>query len=78
MVRVYPQRRAYIHNSRCIKDLKRAFRIGTWVASGSSTPMNELKAGFLLLLVCAAFYVLADARIWGGLWQLVGRLVGAH
>jgi hypothetical protein len=40
--------------------------------------MNELKAGFLMLLVCAAFYVLADARIWGGLWQLVGRLVGAH
>jgi hypothetical protein len=40
--------------------------------------MNEFKAGFLMLLLCAAFYVLADTRIWGGLWQLVGRLVGAH
>jgi len=37
--------------------------------------MNELKAGFLMLLVCAAFYVLTDPRIWGGLCQLVGQLV---
>ena len=41
-----------------------------------SSPMNELKTGLLMLLVCAAFYVLADPRVWGGLWQLVGRLVG--
>ena len=40
------------------------------------SPMNELKTGLLMLLVCAAFYVLADARVWGGLCQLVGRLVG--
>ena len=38
--------------------------------------MNELKTGLLMLLVCGAFYVLADARVWGGLWHLVGRLVG--
>ena len=41
-----------------------------------SSPMNELKSGLLMLLVCAAFYVLADPRVWGGLWQLVGRFVG--
>lgn len=40
------------------------------------SPMNELKTGLLMLLVCAAFYVLADPRVWGGLCQLVGRLVG--
>jgi hypothetical protein len=78
MVTVNPQPNTYIRNPHFIKYLQRAFQIGTWVATGSSTPMNELKAGLLLLLVCAAFYVLADARIWGGLWQLVGRLVGAH
>jgi hypothetical protein len=38
--------------------------------------MNELKTGFLMLLVCAAFYVLTDPRVWGGLCQFVGRLVG--
>ncbi|MBV9732008.1 MAG: hypothetical protein JO275_04465 [Verrucomicrobia bacterium] len=43
---------------------------------GSSRSMNEFKTGLLMLLVCAAFYVLADPRVWGGLWQFVGRLVG--
>jgi hypothetical protein len=41
-----------------------------------SSPMNELKTGLLMLLVCAAFYVLADPRVWGGLCQFVGHLVG--
>jgi hypothetical protein len=41
-----------------------------------SSPMNELKTGLLMLLVCAAFYVLADPRVWGGFCQFVGRLVG--
>jgi hypothetical protein len=40
------------------------------------SPMNELKTGLLMLLVCAAFYVLGDPRVWGGLCQFVGRLVG--
>jgi hypothetical protein len=46
------------------------------LALGECSPMNELKSGLLMLLVCAAFYVLADGRFWGGLCQLVGRLVG--
>jgi hypothetical protein len=37
--------------------------------------MKELKAGFLMLLVCVAIYVQIDSRIWSGLWQLVSRLV---
>gem|GEM_PF-3450853 len=40
------------------------------------SPMNELKTGLLMLLVCGAFYVLADPRVWGGLCQLVGHLMG--
>lgn len=51
--------------------------LGMALALGTrSSPMNELKTGLLMLLVCAAFYVLADPRIWGGLCQFVGRLVG--
>jgi hypothetical protein len=45
------------------------------IALGGCSSMNELKTGLLMLLVCAAFYVLGDARVWGGLCQLVGRLV---
>jgi hypothetical protein len=36
--------------------------------------MKELKAGFLMLLVCAVIYVQIDTRIWSGLWQLMSRL----
>jgi hypothetical protein len=51
--------------------------LGTALAlGGKSSSMNELKTGLLMLLVCAAFYVLADPRVWGGLCQFVGRLVG--
>ena len=51
--------------------------LGTALALGArSSSMNELKTGFLMLLVCAAFYVLTDPRVWGGLCQFVGRLVG--
>jgi len=28
--------------------------------------MNEIKTGLLMLLVCAAFYLLADPRVWEG------------
>ena len=51
-------------------------RFGTELALGGCSPMKEFKTGLLMLLVCAAFYVLTDARVWGGLCQLVGRLVG--
>ncbi|MBV9275828.1 MAG: hypothetical protein JO333_18180 [Verrucomicrobia bacterium] len=62
-----------------LRYLRSQFRVGVQVAAEDSTPMKELKAGFLLLLVCAAFYVLTDPRIWGGLCQLVGRFVtGVH
>ena len=54
-----------------------ALSVGTGLAlEMESSPMNELKTGLLMLLVCAAFYVLADPRVWGGLCQFVGRLVG--
>jgi len=75
---MFPQPGTYIRNYHFIKDLQIAFQVGTLDAAESGTLMNELKAGFLLLLVCGAFYVLTDTRIWGGLWQLFGRLVGAH
>jgi hypothetical protein len=50
--------------------------LGMPFALGVGSPMNEIKTGLLMLLVCAAFYLLADSRVWGGLCQLVGRLVG--
>jgi hypothetical protein len=41
--------------------------------------MKELKTGFLMLLVCTAVYVQVDPRIWGGVCQLLARLmVGSH
>jgi hypothetical protein len=41
--------------------------------------MKELKTGFLMLLVCTALYVQVDPRIWGGVCQLLARLmVGSH
>jgi hypothetical protein len=39
--------------------------------------MNELKTGFLMLAVCVALCVQANPHFWGGLWQFVGRLIGA-
>jgi hypothetical protein len=36
-------------------------------------PMKEVKSGFLMLLVCVAFYVQLDPRIWNGLCQLLAR-----
>jgi hypothetical protein len=37
--------------------------------------MKELKTGFLMLLVCTALYVQLDPRIWGGVCQLLARLM---
>jgi hypothetical protein len=42
-------------------------------------PMKEVKSGFLMLLVCVAFYIQLDPRIWSGLFQLLARCtVGWH
>jgi hypothetical protein len=41
------------------------------------SPMKEVKSGFLMLLVCVAFYVQLDPRIWNGFCQLLARcLIG--
>jgi hypothetical protein len=40
------------------------------------TPMNELKTGLLMLLVCAAFGVQADPTFWGVIIHFVGRIFG--
>ena len=41
----------------------------------SSSPMKELKTGFLMLLVCSALYVQVDPRIWSGVCRLLARLM---
>jgi hypothetical protein len=38
--------------------------------------MNELKTGFLMLLVCIALCIQADPHFWGGLCHLVGQVFG--
>ena len=48
---------------------------GTALAIERRNPMNEIKTGLLMLLLCGAFYVLADPRVWGGLWHFVGHLM---
>jgi hypothetical protein len=37
--------------------------------------MKEVKTGFLMLLVCTALYIQVDPRIWGGVCQLLARLM---
>jgi len=37
--------------------------------------MKELKAGFLMLLVCVALYIQIDPRIWNGVWQVLARFM---
>jgi hypothetical protein len=37
--------------------------------------MKELKAGFLMLLVCVALYIQIDPRIWNGVCQLLTRFM---
>jgi hypothetical protein len=39
--------------------------------------MNELRTGVLMVLVCVAVYVQANPRFWSGLFQLLGRFIGA-
>jgi hypothetical protein len=44
-------------------------------ARGCVFPMKELKAGFLMLLVCVALYIQIDPRIWNGVCQLLTRFM---
>jgi hypothetical protein len=44
-------------------------------ALGDVPPMKELKAGFLMLLVCVALYIQVDPRIWNGVCQLLARFM---
>jgi hypothetical protein len=62
-----------INSNLCQQTSRLAFDL---LYQGTRLPMNELRAGVLMLLVCVVVYIQADPRFWSIVYQLVSRFMG--